>query len=520
MIRKLAFLLLLMTQAGMSAGVADTPPAERAAPMPSGFVNVMDYGAAGDGSRDDAPSIQRAIDENPGRTIFIPKGDYRLKQPIRLYAAAPRGVSLRLDSAARLFADGEMECLLYVGDMTYGGSDRWKPAAGRRIVSGGIFDCTGVEKGIYCLSMPQLMRFENLTITNFEHYGFYAAIEGKNYSADFEMVDCWLIGASSMNRNECTGIYLESGDNTFSNIRIDGCVTAMEIRSGGNFFSKIHATMMSATLPYTPQWYNRTRCFYIDTDGFNTFSQCYADTFAYGWYLEKNGPTTLSQCNAYYWYQGEALNNVVISLPSAAAFTAEGCTFIMPEAGENRVLENRSSKTGGDGAMPLMMTGNLIQNARSVPAWDAALGCAANRVNAFSPYMGGGATLKSNRWYPVALVKATERGAYTLTISNGFDAVGLRVSYIGGEQGRIEALETHTESGARYDFALANPVEGDGGEYALIYMRCEGGETEPKLFLTVSNLSMPAGGDVFGNGRFAVGMDSLKELKPFAQTAR
>ena len=44
------------------------------------FINVRDHGAAGDGQRDDAPAIQKAIDTaaQTGGTVFFPVGKYRI----------------------------------------------------------------------------------------------------------------------------------------------------------------------------------------------------------------------------------------------------------------------------------------------------------------------------------------------------------------------------------------------------------------------------------------------------------
>jgi len=49
-----------------------------------GVINVLDYGATGDGVTDDTTAIQTAIDENPGRVIYFPFGNYKVSSTIVL----------------------------------------------------------------------------------------------------------------------------------------------------------------------------------------------------------------------------------------------------------------------------------------------------------------------------------------------------------------------------------------------------------------------------------------------------
>ena len=61
-------------------------------------VRAARYGAKGDGKTDDAPALQRAIDEND--TVFLPKGEYKLSRP------------LVLRSQTRLFGIGNVLAVL------------------------------------------------------------------------------------------------------------------------------------------------------------------------------------------------------------------------------------------------------------------------------------------------------------------------------------------------------------------------------------------------------------------------
>ncbi|MFA6288028.1 MAG: glycosyl hydrolase family 28-related protein [Opitutaceae bacterium] len=63
---------------------------------------VLDYGARGDGLRDDGEAFQRALDGGPG-TVVVPAGNYLIGRMLRVGS----GVWLKLDAGARLrLADG------------------------------------------------------------------------------------------------------------------------------------------------------------------------------------------------------------------------------------------------------------------------------------------------------------------------------------------------------------------------------------------------------------------------------
>ena len=67
-------------------------PAAQAAPV----YNVRDFGAAGDGVRDDSASIQaaiNAIDSTVGGTVYVPDGVYRVR-----YGAYTSDITLQLKS--------------------------------------------------------------------------------------------------------------------------------------------------------------------------------------------------------------------------------------------------------------------------------------------------------------------------------------------------------------------------------------------------------------------------------------
>jgi len=71
-----------------------------------GAVNVVNFGATGDGTTDDAPAIQEAIDSTHG-ALFFPAGEYRLNSGLKVHLAR-RGRTYITSGGARLLnASGE-----------------------------------------------------------------------------------------------------------------------------------------------------------------------------------------------------------------------------------------------------------------------------------------------------------------------------------------------------------------------------------------------------------------------------
>ena len=478
------------------------------------YISVVAYGATGKGIADDTAAIQRAIDENPRSTVYFPAGEYRISAPIRLYADRDHSNNLVLDHSARIFTNDEIDTLLFIGDKTYGEYNRWNDE-GRRYIIGGIFDGDHTQKAIHLLSRPQLMRFEALKIVNFEHYGFYCEQTDGIYSADFELADSWIIGKSSFCDSECTGIYASAGDNAFSNLRIDGCVVSMDLHSGGNFVSKVHATLMGLG-ERTPERYARTIGFRVVEGGFNTYEQCYADTFAYGWYFDVGAFCTISQCNVYYWLQDEAFRNVVVSATGKDGVNVIGCTFDIPSKGNNAVLESRSGHQYANGRGEISFIGNTVRYNDTLKPTDLCYSATALQKTTLYPYRDDEETAAEDGvWYPLCVLKAVNRGCYRLDVTNECDMFDLAVAYDAKGEADIDMLNAAIRSGATFTFALGNPFEDENGKYATLYMKREAG-SDADLSVSVAATNIPRSGDVFGHSLYVKENDAVTELDPIA----
>src|SRR5262245_1519407 len=85
------------------AVVSGIPPAASWADVgPAAVINVKDFGAKGDGSANDSPAIDRAINAatamSGGATVHFPAGTYKSQNTIHMKS----NVTLQLDSGATI----------------------------------------------------------------------------------------------------------------------------------------------------------------------------------------------------------------------------------------------------------------------------------------------------------------------------------------------------------------------------------------------------------------------------------
>jgi Pectate lyase superfamily protein len=100
------------------------------------------YRAAGDGQTDDTAAIQRAITENPGRTLYLPAGTYLVSK-----ALEARDRSGRWQAGLRLVGEERDTTVIRLKDHATGFGDRWNPRpllrAGASVVPAGRESTSG-----------------------------------------------------------------------------------------------------------------------------------------------------------------------------------------------------------------------------------------------------------------------------------------------------------------------------------------------------------------------------------------
>ncbi|HEV7897030.1 MAG TPA: glycosyl hydrolase family 28-related protein [Planosporangium sp.] len=96
------------------------------------------YQAKGDGSSDDTAALQKAITENPGRTVYLPAGTYVINKTLEA-----RDRSGRSQSGLRLVGEERNSTVIKLTDRAAGFGDHWNP---RPVLRTGAASVNGVGR--------------------------------------------------------------------------------------------------------------------------------------------------------------------------------------------------------------------------------------------------------------------------------------------------------------------------------------------------------------------------------------
>ena len=264
---------------------AATPDAAR-----RGFVVVTDFVPA-DGTTDVADALQKVIDTHPNRTLYFPDGTYLLSKPIATPAEPTLSVDLQLSNYAILKAAPGWtndEAMVRLGGIHPANNIR-TPGSNYSF-TGGIIDGSGVAKGISidsgretkvrCVSIKDVL------------VGLHIKHGANGNSSDSDIADVNIVGNGATNS---VGVFIESCDNTLSNMRIAGALVGVKLTGSGNLMQNLHP--LYAYRPSLNAVYSNSVGF-LDM-GNNHYRCCYSDHFSTGFVL--NGRSVLNSCIVW-WY--------------------------------------------------------------------------------------------------------------------------------------------------------------------------------------------------------------------------
>lgn len=155
----------------------------------SGYANVKDYGAVGDGATDDTEAIKRCLDVN--RMAFFPTGVYLISETlaydsVTLLGATTGNTIIKMNSTKPILKIGSVSVLerltfTFVDDVTNCGAHKYvavimsnKWALQRTCIKNLIFDNVGTafENDPDSEEVEFSIHFDSIQITNFGYCGF------------------------------------------------------------------------------------------------------------------------------------------------------------------------------------------------------------------------------------------------------------------------------------------------------------------------------------------------------------
>ena len=257
-----------------------------------------------DGSRDVSDDLQRLIDENPNRTLYLPDGLYRIAKPVLTPADPRKSVSLELTNYAIVQASDDWdsdEAMIRLGgeepynSITINGSNY--------ALSGGVIDGNGRARAV-SIDSGRETAIRNVSIKHAK-VGIHIKHGANSGSSDADISGVNIVGTGGV---DSVGVLVEGFDNTFTNMRVANVYVGFDLRSAGNSLRNLHPLYTSDNTDYADS------CGFRDYCGNNWYSFCYSDQFANGfrladnvrdvltdcfafWYTDKGGPQTLIRCD-------------------------------------------------------------------------------------------------------------------------------------------------------------------------------------------------------------------------------
>ena len=235
--------------------------------------------------KDTSEIIQKAIEENPGKTIYFPDGKYQLTKTIVIPSDPAKSVSFRLSNYAILeVANGWAAENTAV--IQYGSAESPKTQSGDHAdyIMGGIINPNDKATAIEIYGGGRLF-VSNVALKNAK-IGIHVKPNGA-YN-DIENVN-----VTSPERGESKGIFVEGTNNTFTNMRIYHAFIGAHLKGGDNVLINIH--------PLANPSGNLSSAGFYDQSSGNRYSICYSDQYPVGFKVEAQSRSYFDTCFTFWW---------------------------------------------------------------------------------------------------------------------------------------------------------------------------------------------------------------------------
>lgn len=325
----------------------DIVPAD---PKKLGYIVISDYESYVENG-DYTTAIAKAIEENPGRTIYFPDGNYAISSPIVISTDPEKSVSLRLSHLAVVVAknwgDDPKVAMVQIGcEEQAEGSEpvsmKDTDFALERSISiiGGCFDAASAASAIEIGGGKDTYIY-NVSIKN-AYYGIHTRYANNEIGATFVNVDN--VNITGYQALDSAGVFVEGTRNTFSNMRIASVHYGVLCSDTGekNIFRNLHPLGTGSHDRYTVG-------FWDNSDG-NNFDVCYSDQFSSGYLVEEKTRAVINGGFCYWWTDKDnyhvgfesngKFNSIVISSKTSMGTTATTRAYLKigAEGGQGVIL--------------------------------------------------------------------------------------------------------------------------------------------------------------------------------------
>ena len=301
-----------------------------------GYIVVTDYLKA-DTGEDLTETIQKIIDDNPRKTIYVPDGVYTIARPIQTSSNAAKAVSLHFSSGAVLKAAdrwrGGSEHMIQLGiiDETFS----INATGSNYYLYGGVIDGNGKAKGV-ALEGGRETSIRNVVMRNVTQ-GLHITYNSEYGSNDSDTE--WIV-IEGCGYGGSPGVLVDGLDNTLSNVRVTGFEVGVQLTAGGNLMHNIYTSYTDSETSK----YENSRGF-LDTSGGNWYDACRADGFRTAFYAQSGSMSLYNDCGA----RWEVSRDRQIAMETSGKLNATVTSFKAEfcEGGQNSFLVTYAE--GGSG---------------------------------------------------------------------------------------------------------------------------------------------------------------------------
>lgn len=462
----------------------------------SGTINILSYNVKNDGTEDCREKIQKAIDENPLKTIYFPNGKYLISNPIEISGINSKTINLNMSENATIFSNDNIECLIKVG---YDGTSYNRHSLPITLkISGGVLDCSNCLAGMKISSLRQLVYVDYVNFVNIQRYGLILERNDVRGSSDTKVSYCYFKGDLNDISKESTAIWSDSYDNEFNHLRIDGVKKCMYITGGGSICEEIHGTMMYLS-PLTKDYYDETIGFDVDCGGFTVFNMCYADTFKIGFNQRSTGSISMNQCTTLYYAERDEFESFAVKLADLVSITITDSTFSLPSKGINHILF--IEKTIGTGTYRngfIHLFGNNYTVNNTIPKTDFAYSLQLNRENYYQPYIyyDPKGLMVKDKWYIFAIIEKDRASNYEFKLSlDTSQSAKIILEYNNNVSERCNILyqKNILNFAHDYEYAIMNEFVENGRTFAYLAIKSNDSDSYCNPIL-----SLTGGGHIYG----------------------